>query len=725
METHIVSAMKSLNKASSSIASSPSSPPDHKARNLFQWGGTVSAIWVIHELHDSIVGVILCILIGVILFIDNIKGSGRFVDRSRFDLCCFFYWPQLIIFPSTGKSQMDSARMGKPYKILTLLVILCLSTSDVSAQQEYSGNSVLDCGNIKGGSSSAYLYACNGEKPTCKTFLIFKSLPPYNSVTTISELTSADPLEFARINNVSRNATFPTYKEVIVPVTCSCSGQYYQANSSFVTRTRSDTYFSIANDIYQGLSTCDSLMGENPYRATELLPGFKLRVPLRCACPTSNQTAAGTKYLLTYSICWNDNVTVVSERFNASDETTLLANKFSEAEPTIFPFTTILIPLATEPSSSQTIVHPPPNFSPPVTVPVFTVNRSSNGKAKTKIYVGAAVGVAASFLLVSSVALACRFMNCRRSLDSSKSGKNIVLPEDLLVTIASIDRVLEVFEAKELKVATNNFSNDFKIKGSVYCGVINQKRVAIKKMSTDASKEVNMLNKINHFNLIKLYGVCKDESYAYLVYEYMENGSLKNWLRNKNSSGFQSWAQRIQIAVDVANGLHYLHKFADPAYIHKDIKSSNILLDRELRAKIANFDLVSLAEKKISTKFLGTRGYMAPEYLEVGLVTPKMDVYAFGVVMLELITGKEAVMVQDGREVLLSTALIHIMEKVNPLVELSEFIDPTLKVLRRMDITFAMAKLCDACLTRDPTLRLNMEKVVSVLVRIHSRLSNE
>ncbi|KAK9113188.1 hypothetical protein Scep_020707 [Stephania cephalantha] len=619
---------------------------------------------------------------------------------------------------------MDSARMGKQYKILTLFVILCVSTSDVCAQQEYSANSVLDCGNIEGRPSSAYLYACNGEKPTCKTFLIFKSLPPYNSVATISELTSTDPLELARVNNVSRNATFPAYKEVIVPVTCSCSGQYYQANTSFITRTRSDTYFSIANDTYQGLSTCDSLMGENPYRATELLPGFKLRVPLRCACPTTDQTAAGTKYLLTYSICWKDNVTVISERFNSTDQSTLLANKFSEAEPAIFPFTTILIPLATEPSSSQTIVHPPPKFSPPVTSPVFTVNRRSNGKVKTKIYVGVAVGVAASFLLVSSVALAYRFMNCR-SLDSSKSEKNMVLPEDLLVTIASIDRVLQVFEAKDLKAATNNFSTDFKIKGSVYCGVVNQRKVAIKKMSTDASKEISMLNKINHFNLIKLYGVCKDESCAYLVYEYMENGSLKNWLGNKNSPGFQSWAQRIQIAVDVANGLHYLHKFTDPAYVHKDIKSSNILLDRELRAKIANFDLVSLAEKKISTKFIGTRGYMAPEYLEVGLVTPKTDVYAFGVVMLELITGKEAIMVQDGREALLSTALIRIMESENPLVELSEFIDPSLQVFRRMDLTFAMAKLCDACLTRDPALRLSMEKVVSVLVRIHSRLSNE
>ena len=128
----------------------------------------------------------------------------------------------------------------------------------------------------------------------------------------------------------------------------------------------------------------------------------------------------------------------------------------------------------------------------------------------------------------------------------------------------------------------------------------------------------------------------------------MENGSLKEWLQKKSCQKFQIWNYRIQIALDVANRLHYLQNFTTPAYVHKDICSDNVLLDRDLRAKIANFSLARSTEREESRKSsmwssLGTKGYMAPEYMEYGLVTPEMDIYAFGVVLLELITGKDAV----------------------------------------------------------------------------------
>lgn len=162
----------------------------------------------------------------------------------------------------------------------------------------------------------------------------------------------------------------------------------------------------------------------------------------------------------------------------------------------------------------------------------------------------------------------------------------------------------------------------------------------------------------------------------YLVFEYMENGSLREWLNGNKSKDRGSWNKRIQIALDVANELHYLHHFTEHPYIHMDIKSSYILLNSDLRAKIANFGLARAAMRETSNGELArdvvvTRGYMAPEYGKAGPVTPKVDVYAYGVLMLELITGKDAKFIQDGMEEQLSAAIVSTMEAKNPEAELS------------------------------------------------------
>ncbi|KAF8410628.1 hypothetical protein HHK36_003160 [Tetracentron sinense] len=607
-------------------------------------------------------------------------------------------------------------------QILISFFIFCSFTSYLNAQQGYSGNSILACNkNDETGPSPDFLYTCNGEEPSCKAFLIFKSQPPYNSVPTISNLTSSDPSELASINNVSRLMVFPTNKEVIVPVNCSCSGQYYQANTSYVIQTRNETYFTIANNTYQGLATCDSLKHQDPYDPLSLLPGLTLRVPLRCACPTSNQSAKGTKYLLTYLVSWQDSIPNISERFNVRRESMLDANSFSEEDPVLFPFTTVLIPLMTKPSSSQTIIHYPRVTSPP-----YTYNPGTR-RSKKGFYVG--IGIAAVCSLVICTVLSIVFLRYKKRTEEfpqsyGEEKKKQVLPECVLIDIASADQVMKVFDFEELKAATDNFSPKSRIKGSVHHGVFSGEILAIKKMSADVSKEVNILNKINHINLIRLYGACEDHGHFFLVYEFMENGSLKDWLRKKSCPEIEIeiWTQRVQIALDVANGLHYLHNFTDPSYVHKDIKSSNILLNGNLRAKIANFSLARSAEgvdRYASTKqFLGTRGYMAPEYLESGSITPKIDVYAFGVVMLELLTGKDAIIVQDGGELLLSAAIVSIMEGGNTEAELSYFIDPSLQGKYGMELALCITKLSVACLTREPESRPKMGEVVSTLSRI-------
>lgn len=612
------------------------------------------------------------------------------------------------------------------HQIVLSFFMLGLFTS-VNGQQKYSGNSVLDCEqDDRDGPSPAFLYTCNGNRRACRAFLIFKSRPPYDSVPTISTLLSSDQEDVARINNVTRLTVFPTDKEVIVPVNCSCSGQYYRAISVFPIAGGKDTYFTVANDTFQGLSTCNSLKGANPHGEFELEGASELRVPLRCACPTRNQTVNGVRYLLTYSINWNDTLAGIGERFNASAEAILTENGFSEANPTIFPFTTILVPHIRVPSSSQTtVIYQKQPSSPP---PTYVSSRREPNK---ELYLG--VGVAAGGLLVIVfAAFACFLRHKKRKAVvpqfRGQASRKLASPVDLRFEIASLEEILKVFVFEELKKATQNFSSRNRIRGSVFRGAFGQETLAVKRVSRDVSNEVNILKKINHFNLIQLWGFCEFDSCFYLVFEYMSNGSLREWLSSsKSSRKTRTWSYRINIALDVANGLHYLHSFTKPAYVHKDINSSNILLNGDLRAKIANFGLARVARRETSSASLtihpgGARGYMPPECIEGGLVSSKTDVYSFGVMLLELITGKDAVILQDGREVLLSAAIASVMERENAETEiLRSFIDPRLEHSGRV-LAMQMVRLSLICLAHEPTRRPGMEEIAATLLKIQANL---
>ncbi|EOX91210.1 Serine-threonine protein kinase, plant-type, putative [Theobroma cacao] len=606
---------------------------------------------------------------------------------------------------------------GMDQFLLSFFIFFGIFMPKLHAQQSYSGNSVMDCdASNETGPSSAFLYTCNGQKLSCQAFLIFRSQPPYNSVSTISNLTSADPLELAYINNISLSTILPPNKEVIVPVNCSCSGQYYQANTSYIIPSMHDTYFSIANNTYQGLSTCKSLLQENVYGGSSLQAGLVLKVPLRCACPTINQTSNGTKFLLTYVVDWGDTVYDISKRFNSSTISVDDANGIDLDDAVIFPFTTVLVPLSTKPSSSQTIIHFP---QPPYSSPFTPINLKRTSRKGPIAWIG--IGISLLVLCLLLVVLLHHRKKTREAARKLQLGrKKWELPKDFVV---SIDQSLKVYDFEELEVATEDFSHKYKMGGSVYRGVLNGESLAIKKMSKDVDKEVSLLKRINHFNLISLRGACEHSGVFYLVYEFMENGSLKEWLQKKSCQRFHIWNYRIQIALDVANGLHYLHNFTSPAYVHKDICSANVLLDGDLRAKIANFSLARSAEREESRKSLmwsslGTKGYMAPEYMEYGLVTPEMDIYAFGVLLLELITGKEAVFKQDGKEVLLSEAILTIMKGENADAELDGLLDPSLKGHLWKELARRMVKLSINCLAEEPEIRLSMAEVVSYLLRI-------
>jgi serine/threonine protein kinase len=161
-----------------------------------------------------------------------------------------------------------------------------------------------------------------------------------------------------------------------------------------------------------------------------------------------------------------------------------------------------------------------------------------------------------------------------------------------------------------------------------------------------------------HVLQVRLIGVCvNDSEHLFMVFEYAENGSLSDCLHSEvahpsstysRSTGLMSWTTRVHIALDIASGLEYIHNYTNPSFVHKDVKSSNILLDADWHAKVANFGMAKSANSympgpMLTNHIVGTQGYMAPEYLEHGLVTTKADVFSFGVVLLELITGEEAI----------------------------------------------------------------------------------
>ncbi|KAL5794798.1 hypothetical protein ACOSP7_003392 [Xanthoceras sorbifolium] len=213
-----------------------------------------------------------------------------------------------------------------------------------------------------------------------------------------------------------------------------------------------------------------------------------------------------------------------------------------------------------------------------------------------------------------------------------------------------------VFSYKEIKAATNNFKEvigrgSF---GPVYLGKLADGKLVAVKVRFDRTQlgadsfinEVCLLSQIHHQNLVSLEGFCHESKQQILVYEYLHGGSLADHLYGPNSKKFSlSWVRRLKIAVDAAKGLDYLHNGSEPRIIHRDVKCSNILLDRDMNAKVCDFGLskqVTQADAThVTTVVKGTAGYLDPEYYSTQQLTEKSDVYSFGVVLLELICGRE------------------------------------------------------------------------------------
>ncbi|XP_062096918.1 probable LRR receptor-like serine/threonine-protein kinase At1g07650 isoform X2 [Humulus lupulus] len=294
--------------------------------------------------------------------------------------------------------------------------------------------------------------------------------------------------------------------------------------------------------------------------------------------------------------------------------------------------------------------------------------------------------------------------------------------------LKGLDLQTGFFTFKQIKAATNNFDAANKIGeggfGSVYKGVLlDGTIIAVKQLSSKSKQgnrefinEIGMISALQHPNLVKLHGCCIEGKQLLLVYEYMENNSLANSLFGPEEGQENlDWNTRQRICIGIARGLAFLHEESTIKIIHRDIKATNVLLDRDLTPKISDFGLARLNEDEnthINTRVAGTIGYMAPEYALWGYLTDKADVYSFGVVAVEIVAGKNNMRFRPNENfVCLLDWATFLQQKGN----LMELVDPKLGSNFKKKEAKRMIEVALLCTNPSPALRPSMSTVVSML----------
>ncbi|XP_051148027.1 probable receptor-like protein kinase At1g80640 isoform X2 [Andrographis paniculata] len=278
-------------------------------------------------------------------------------------------------------------------------------------------------------------------------------------------------------------------------------------------------------------------------------------------------------------------------------------------------------------------------------------------------------------------------------------------------SIAAIDYQL-------LVIATSNF-DDSNILGQGGLGVVYKAHfndnfhAAVKRIyggGHDAVREfeneVEALSKIRHQNIVSLLGYCIHNEARFLIYEIMENGSLDFHLHGPSHGSALTWQMRMKIALDVARGLEYLHEHCNPPVIHRDLKSSNILLDSKFNAKLSDFGLAMISggsSNKANIKLSGSVGYVAPEYLLDGKLTDKSDVYAFGVILLELLMGRRPV--ERVSEAQCQSIVTWAMPQLTDRSKLPNIVDPAIKNSMDLKHLYQVAAIAVLCVQPEPSYR--------------------
>ncbi|CAI9752799.1 unnamed protein product [Fraxinus pennsylvanica] len=544
-------------------------------------------------------------------------------------------------------------------------------------------------------------FTCSKNSPvSCDTYATYRVRSPYSDLGNISELFQISRSDIVAANSLaSENVELVPDQLLLIPITCTCNGSNYFSNATYKIK-KDDTFYSVSIKLFQNLTNYQVAMDMNPtLKANDLTIGEQAVFPLLCNCPGNSYSDKGITYLVTYVWQPVDDLRSVSNMFKASE--TDIAEENNNRNFTAAICLPVLIPVNSSPVLQQ-------RFPP-----------SAIGK-KSKHYwlLIAILSTVVALLIILSGVLAYIHLlyKKKRALDRNSSSLETsdliptkkVSKVEIFEQKASQDKLLPgvsgylgkliMYELQVIMKATMNLNERYRIGGSVYKATINDQVFAVKK-TRDATEELQILQKVNHANLVKLMGVSSDnDGNFFIVYEFAENGSLEKWLSPKSLSTlgtgeYLTWIQRLFIALDVANGIQYMHEHAQPSVVHKDIRTSNILLDSTFKAKISNFSTARHATSSIMLK---------------------IDVFAFGVVLLELLSGKKVMEARDnGEVVMLWKEIKGILKDDDHRDErLKRWMDPNLKNMYPIEGALSLATLATACTSDKSSARPGMTEIV-------------
>nr|GEU67635.1 LysM domain receptor-like kinase 3 [Tanacetum cinerariifolium] len=615
---------------------------------------------------------------------------------------------------------------------------------------------------------------CTESTRLCTSFIAFQNTKtqPIHVITSMFDVTLSDITTDTNLNN----------NYLFIKKNCSCTYNFnYLTNTTYTVRTNNThkgsngSVYDLVSEEYGGLAYVEKARG----MARVAREGAVIGVEMFCGC-----SSGLWNYLMSYVVKEGDSVEMLASRFGVSMDSIERVNGIHDPD-NVTVGALWYIPMNSVPGEP----YPVESISPPAPAPVvsFRANvtvEESDHKSGVKHWwiIGGLGGGLAVILAVVAVFVCARSSICygdgrlnglkdnedghkfhilrtssfwrrsgrlccksddwrRTNTIEESSDRHTNIPKVIATDVFDVEKPV-VFAYEEVLSCTDFFSETNLLGhgtyGSVYYGLLREQEVAVKRMTAMKTKEfiaeMKVLCKVHHTNLVELIGYAASDDELFLIYEYAQKGSLGSHIHDPQSKGHPtlSWIMRVQIALDTARGLEYIHEHTKPHYVHRDIKSSNILLDGAFKAKISDFGLAKLVGiandvEASATRVVGTFGYLAPEYLRDGLATTKSDVYAFGVLLFELISGKEAltrteavVMKSSEKRSLASimlAALKHSPDSMS-MSGLKDHIDPNLLDLFPHDCVFKMATLAKQCVEEDPILRPDMKQIVITLSHI-------